>query len=166
MKRKLSYIVLFLFALASNLQSKEKLQLFIFLSEECPISQYYANEINRIDSIYKNDMELICIFPMKSSSNEKIAKFKKTFKTNFRTNLDSNQLIAKKYNATTTPEAILLSDGKVIYQGCIDDKYFALGKRRNKVRNHFLTLAINQALLKKEIQTPATKAIGCSITYY
>lgn len=145
---------------------KEKLQVIIFLSEECPISQYYAKEISRIDSIYKNDIELTCVFPMKTSSEEKIAKFIKTYKANFRTTLDTTQLIAKKYKVTTTPEVVLISDNKIIYQGCIDDNYAAVGVRRNKVKNRYLVSAINQTLQKKEIQNPTTKAIGCSITYF
>lgn len=169
MKKSFSYFLLvfcFFSFVAMPLLGKQKLQVIIFLSEECPISQYYAKEISRIDSIYKNDIELTCVFPMKSSSNEKISKFMKTFKANFRTTLDTSQSIAKKYKATTTPEVILISDGKIIYQGCIDDKYAAVGIRRSKVKNHYLVAAINQALLKKEIQNPTTKTVGCSITYF
>lgn len=169
MKTRFTFFLLAIsiFSLFSmQLICKEKLQVIIFLSEECPISQYYAKEISRIDSLYKNDIELTCVFPMKSSSNEKIAKFMKTFKANFRTQLDTSQSIAKKYKATTTPEVILISDNKIIYQGCIDDKYTAVGVKRSKVKNHYLVAAINLTLQKKEIQTPATKAIGCSITYF
>ncbi len=157
-------ISLLLFSL--DLISNEKIKVVIFLSEDCPISQYYAKEISRIDSLFSEEIELECVFPMKSSRNETISNFKKTYNINFRTTLDTSQSLAKKYKATTTPEAVIIKDGIVIYRGSIDNKFADLGKRRNKVSNRYLIDAINQTIFNKEIITPKTKAIGCNITYY
>ncbi|HRD06369.1 MAG TPA: hypothetical protein PK037_02350, partial [Saprospiraceae bacterium] len=55
-------------------------------------------------------------------------------------------------------------DGYAVYQGCLDDGYAAIGKKR-RASQQFFKNAIENYLAQKPIHPETTTAIGCFINY-
>jgi peroxiredoxin len=77
---------------------------------------------------------------------------------------DSSGKVGKAYGLKTTPHMIVIDkDGKVAYNGAIDDKAQPEGdprKARNYVRD-----AINSLQAGQPVQVASTKSYGCGIKY-
>jgi len=79
--------------------------------------------------------------------------------------LDPQGKIGKLYNALTTPHMYVIdADGKLAYQGAIDDKPGA-DKEDVKTANNYVRAAIDALLAGKTPQTGTTKAYGCGVKY-
>jgi len=59
---------------------------------------------------------------------------------------------------------IINPEGKLIYQGAIDDRPDTDQKSIKGARN-FVSLALDASLEGRPIPTPTTKAYGCSVKY-
>lgn len=77
---------------------------------------------------------------------------------------DSDGKIGKAYGLKTTPHMIVIDkDGKVAYNGAIDDRAQPEGDPR-KARN-YVRQAINNLLAGQPIQVANTRSYGCGIKY-
>ncbi len=76
---------------------------------------------------------------------------------------DSAQLIARAYNATTTPEAIAIStsDLSIFYRGAIDDR---IGTNVVPTTQYYLSNALVNFLASAPISPMRTRPAGCPIT--
>lgn len=69
------------------------------------------------------------------------------------------------YEAKTTPHMYIINpEGKLVYQGAIDDKPDTDQKSIKGARN-FITLALDALLTGKPVPVSTTKAYGCSVKY-
>jgi len=150
--------------LAQAQQSKPTL--YLFLSDECIITQYYVPTINDIAAEFGDHIDMVAIFPNFSSKPKKIDAFYQKYKLNIPHKTDYYKTLSKSLGATVTPEAILVNNkGQIIYQGRIDNSYVQIGKRRRVVTKHELTDALSATVTNKEIAESETKAIGCFINF-
>lgn len=79
--------------------------------------------------------------------------------------LDPEGTAGKAYAAKTTPHMVLIDpQGKVIYQGAIDDRPSTDAADVPKATN-FLRQALNEALAGQPVSVPETKPYGCSVKY-
>lgn len=74
------------------------------------------------------------------------------------------QIIAKQFSAKHTPQAFIIWKNKlgkytIKYQGAIDDN----AGEPEKVTKHFLSDAMDELLLKKQISIPKSESFGCRI---
>lgn len=79
--------------------------------------------------------------------------------------LDEKGKVGKKYGAKTTPHMYIISpEGKLIYQGAIDDKptYDEADIPSSK---NFVKAALDQALSGQPVADNNTKPYGCSVKY-
>lgn len=135
----------------------------VFLSLDCPISQKYIGELNRIDSLYHERILLQGVVPGKVDKAT-LAQFNSEYGVRFSIRTDVDYATVKKYSAHTTPEAFLLdATGKVMYKGAIDNWFFDLGSNRQQVTEYYLTQAIDSVLKKKKPAIHETEAVGCLI---
>lgn len=143
-----------------------KASVLFFITTDCPISNSYAPEIQRICAEYgpkKVSCHLVYVDP-----DLTVADVRKHFKE-FRYSglpaiLDVTQKLAQAAGATITPEAAVIGpSAKVLYRGRIDNVYASLGKRRPEATEKDLRKALDEALSGKPVSAPATKAIGCYI---
>jgi hypothetical protein len=143
-----------------------KASVLFFITSDCPISNSYAPEIQRICSDYapkKVSCDLVYVDP-----DMKTADVKKHMAdygySRIPAILDSTQKVVHAAGATITPQAAILNpSGKVLYLGRIDNVYAALGKRRPEATEKDLRKALDEILSGKPVSTPQTKAIGCYI---
>ena len=155
-------------AVAANQPEKDKLSVYIFLSETCPISQFYTITLKDLYREFDSDnLAFKGIFPNAESTVESVAEFKKTYDLPFELMLDTDQKLAKELKATVTPEVIIKNDvtGEILYQGRIDEAYYQVGKKRAFVRDHDLRDALSRIQNNQPVKKPKTDAVGCIITF-
>jgi thiol-disulfide isomerase/thioredoxin len=137
-----------------------------FISSDCPISNSYAPEIQRLCSDYGNkgvncslvyeDVQIDTTSMQKHLSEYRYAAIPAV--------IDSKRKIANQARATVTPEAVVIdSRGEIRYRGRIDNFYAALGKPRQQVTVHDLRDALDAVLAGRPVPNPETKALGCYI---
>ena len=149
-------------------KDKDKITVFVFLAETCPISQFYTLALKDLHREYASgNLEFIGIFPNKESTEETIAEFKKTYDLPFTLQADAGQQLTKQLKVTVTPEVVVKNEnsGEILYQGRIDDSYYQVGKKRPVVREHDLKDALTNLKTGRKIAKPKTEAVGCLITF-
>jgi hypothetical protein len=79
--------------------------------------------------------------------------------------LDPTGKVGRLYGAQTTPHMYIIDpQGKLIYQGAIDDKSsFRAATIKNA--NNYVRVALNEAMSGKPVSNPVTKPYGCSVKY-
>ena len=79
--------------------------------------------------------------------------------------LDPTGKIGHLYDAKTSPQMVVIDpQGVVIYDGAIDDKPTTDPSDVPGATN-YVSLALEQAMAGKSVQTPATRPYGCSVKY-
>jgi thiol-disulfide isomerase/thioredoxin len=150
----------------SPLKPDGKASVLFFVTSDCPISNSYAPEIQRICADYgpkQVSCNLVYVDPDLTPADVK--KHVKEFGyAGVPAILDSTQKLVQAIGATTTPEAAVVGpSGRVLYRGRIDNVYASLGKRRPAATEKDLRKALDEVLNGKPVSTPETKAIGCYI---
>jgi hypothetical protein len=149
------------------LKPEGKASVLFFITSDCPISNSYAPEIQRICSEYgpkQVSCDLAYVDPSLTVADVK--KHVRDFGYSSLTAiLDSSQKLVKAAGAKITPEAAIIGpSGEVLYRGRIDNVYAALGKRRPAATERDLRKALDEVLSGKPVSTPKTQAIGCYIS--
>jgi peroxiredoxin len=79
--------------------------------------------------------------------------------------LDPNGDIGHLYDAKTSPQMFVINpQGVVIYDGAIDDKPTTDVNDVPGATN-YVSLALQQSMAGKSVETPATRPYGCSVKY-
>ncbi len=138
---------------------------FVFLSTECPISQQYARRLTQLHHEFTGqDITFIAVFPLRTDDYKTIGRFKTEYGLPFRTHPDPQKKLARQLRAHVTPEAVVQTEtGQIIYQGAIDDWFFALGKHRPAPTQHYLQDALRAFLANEPVLIQRTEAVGCLI---
>lgn len=142
---------------------KEKPFVIIIFATDCPISQKYVPILRGIsDSL--SGIKFIMVFS-KWETLEAIKTFALDF-NNITFLHDTENKLVKKLKATTTPEAFFYDKSqRLLYQGAIDNWFFALGRYRPQATELYLKNAITQYLKNEKITVSKTNPIGCLIEY-
>lgn len=146
--------------------SSKRANILYFITNDCPISNQYAPEINRICSEYAaQDVGCYLVYIDPSLRPQAIRKHMAEYGHDCCPAIhDVEHELVKRLGAEVTPEAALLSaSGEVLYQGRINNFYAALGKPRRMVTVHDLRDALEAALAGKPAANRKTQAVGCFI---
>lgn len=137
----------------------------LFIAHDCPISNRYAAEINRIYAAYApRKIAFYTVYTDADLTVVRARQHAKEFGYHCPALLDPKHLLVKKVGATVTPQAIVLSpSGKVLYRGRIDDTYVDFGKSRLKPKKRDLRDALGAIVSGRPVPNPVTKTIGCFI---
>ncbi len=91
-----------------------------------------------------------------------IKNFHKKYKIPFPGEIDRKYALDEHWDASVTPEVVMTSPiGEVLYQGAIDNWYYALGKNRPEPTEQYLKNALDAFLAGQPIEQKRTKAVGC-----
>jgi hypothetical protein len=146
-------------------RGNSKATVLFFVMNDCPISNNYAPEINRIISAYTDrGIAFYIVYPGARLSASELKKHARDF--GFRNPLlaDPSCSLAHRVGVTVTPEAVVLgSEDQVLYRGRIDDLYYDYGKRRSKPTHQELREALNAILTEQPILSREAKPVGCFI---
>jgi peroxiredoxin len=138
---------------------------FVFLSTECPISQQYARRLAELHHEFSDKgITFVAVFPLRTDDFKSIGRFKTECGLPFSAKSDPQQKLALQLRAHVTPEAVVQTQTRqIIYQGAIDDWFFALGKHRPEPSQQYLRDAIRAFLANQPVLIQKTEAVGCFI---
>lgn len=140
-----------------------KIDVNIFLSPQCPLSEAVTLNIKQLDSIYNNKININLIFPGKLYSKHEIDSFIFVHDLRQQVIYDTTAVLVEKYNATITPEVFLLKNNVLVYSGAIDDKALDNDVVRQVSQDQYLLNAIEKCLKDELPDIKQTKAVGCYI---
>lgn len=141
----------------------------VFSSPDCPIANAVAPEIERLHRQATDGGARFSLVHVSDGLTPARARaHAKAYGITSEILLDRGRSLAKKLNATVTPEIVVMrfddeGEMQVVYQGLINDLYADLGSRRHEATEHFAREGIAAALLGDDV-TPAYRVpIGCTI---
>ncbi len=144
--------------------AQKKALILVFLDTECPICQTYTGKLQGVYDKYKGRIDFEIVYPTKNTKQKAVRQFQKEYKFKIPFIIDSQHIITKKYNATTTPEVVMCDkQGQIIYRGAVDNQFVVLGKFRPKTTETYLHDAIENELRGLPTNPKITEPIGCLI---
>ena len=142
-------------------------EVLFFITYDCPISNFYAPEIQHICTEYGGKgVSCALVYVDAQMDAAAVRKHLADFRyQGIPALLDSRHKLVEAAGARVTPEAIVVGhDGKVRYAGRIDNFYAGLGKPRRQATVHDLRTALDETLAGKPVTTPKTNPVGCYIS--
>jgi len=143
-----------------------KANVLVFVSRDCPISNGYAPEIQRICADGRG-AGVTCALVYEDVSIDTAAVRSHRDQYRYRDMpavIDADGAIARRAKATVTPQAVVVDRAGVVkYRGRIDNQYAALGQPRRVVTVHDLGDAIAAVIAGRPIVQAETEAVGCFI---
>lgn len=134
----------------------------IFMGDDCPISNSYAPEINRLYAAYGSQIAFTLVNTDTHVTAEAVRQHARDYHLRCPTLLDSAHALAKYAGATVTPEAVIYSPmGRLLYRGRIDNRYLDFGKTRYAATTHDLRDALRAVAAGKPVPHPETHPVGC-----
>lgn len=137
-----------------------------FLAHDCPISNAYAAEINRIARDYGGGgrATFTVAYPLRDLPADEARTHAKAFGYTMPVVIDTHRTLTRAVGARTTPEvAVVGRDGTVVYRGRIDDLWADYGKRRPEPTRRDLRAALDAVLAGQPVPAGQTEPIGCPI---
>jgi hypothetical protein len=147
-------------------QPSAKANVLVFVSSDCPVSNGYAPELQRICGSYRTK-GVACALVYEDLKIDAAAVRAHRDEYTYREMaavIDDDRAIARRAKARVTPEAVVIdAAGGVRYRGRIDNQYAALGTPRRVVTVHDLRDALDAVLGGRRVAHPETEAFGCFI---
>jgi thiol-disulfide isomerase/thioredoxin len=140
---------------------------FLFTATDCPISNRYAPEIQRLYHAYVDKgVKFFLVYPNPADTPALIREHAKSFGYPADALRDPQQALAKAAKVTIAPEAAVFVDGRLVYHGRIDDRFVDFGIDRPQPTVRDLDEAIRAVLAGQPVPHPVTQAVGCYIADY
>jgi DNA-binding transcriptional LysR family regulator len=137
-----------------------------FISVDCPISNSYAPEIQRLCERYaKQGVGCVLMYedPDLSAGTARRHLQEYGYK-GIPAAIDAERKVSSRAKADVTPEAVVVDQkGEIRYRGRIDNFYADFGKPRQQVTVHDLSDALDAVLAGHAVANPETQALGCTI---
>ncbi len=132
----------------------------MFISARCPVSNAYNERMNLLFKDYT--AKGVSFFAINSNTQEDADELKDHAEENnfkFAVLKDPGNKVADAYDAQVTPEIYVVNAKlDLFYHGRIDNS-----RREDEVESKDLRNALDEILAGKSVNTPDTKAFGCSI---
>jgi peroxiredoxin len=136
-----------------------------FITTDCPVSNGYVPEMNRIANDYESrGFRFYGVIADTDTSIEELRKHAHEFAYTFPVLIDPHQVLIKLANADVTPEAAALTPkGDLKYLGRIDNQVESFGKHRASATLHDLRNALDAVLAGKMPVNASGPPVGCTI---
>jgi hypothetical protein len=146
-----------------------KVQVFLFVRTDCPISNRYAPEIQRLyEEFSPKGVAFWLVYPDPHETPETIRKHAQEYHHSSRPLRDPEHALARMTGVQVTPEVAVFVSGRtgqqMIYRGRIDDWYVDFGKARPAPTTHDLENVLGQIVAGRQVTPETTHAIGCFIS--
>jgi hypothetical protein len=136
--------------------AKSRATVLFFVAHDCPISNSYAPEINRIRAEYSaRNVAFYVVYPEPGLTTDRARQHAHEFGYRCPALLDSAHRLVNKTGATVTPEVAVLS---------ATDRHIDFGKKRLQPTRRDLRLALDAIMNGKPVPNRLTKAVGCFIS--
>jgi thiol-disulfide isomerase/thioredoxin len=142
----------------------DKTIVLIFVRTDCPISNRYAPEINRLAEKYAAaNVKLYLIYPGADETVETIRKHRTDYDYKLEALRDPQHQLVKTTGVKVTPEVAVFRADKQLYRGRIDNRFVAFGKMRPAPTTRDLQQVLEALRKGKPVTKRTTSAIGCFI---
>ena len=140
----------------------------IFIATDCPISNRYAPEIERLKKEFAGKpVAFWIVYPNATETSEGVVQHRAAYSLDGATLVRPSQGLIAEAKATITPEAAVLipagSALRTVYAGRIDDRYVDIGKERPRATRHDLEDAVEAVLSHESVAPPGGPPVGCGI---
>jgi hypothetical protein len=141
-------------------------QVFLFTRVDCPISNRYAPEVNRLYAEFQpKGIEFYLVYPDPDQTLEGIRQHMAEYGYSCGAFHDPEHSLVAKSDATITPEAaVYLRNGQLVYRGRIDDRFVDFGKQRIKPSVSDLDETLSAIVSGNIPEFHETAAVGCYIS--
>jgi len=142
-----------------------KTSVFIFVRTDCPISNHYAPEIQRLKEKYEpQKFAFWLVYPDADTTASEITGHLRDYQLSLPALRDPQHTLVKRTGAVVTPEAaVFLANRRQVYRGRIDDRYVDFGKERTVPTRRDLDNVLAAIASGKPIAPSTTRAAGCYI---
>lgn len=138
------------------------LTVLVFLTTDCPISNRYAPEVQRLAEAFAGQVDFKLVYPVPSDTDAMIREHRKRFGFTIQSMRDTSQSLVKRTGVTVTPEvAVVDKSGTVLYRGRIDDRYIDFGRDRPQPTVRDLERSLDAIVAGKPVPVRETRAVGC-----
>lgn len=137
-----------------------------FVSHDCPVSNFYAQEIRRICEEYGvKGLRCSLVYVDPTMTNDAARKHADEYAHGaYPKFVDRGHKLIAATRVTVTPQVVLVrADQSVAYSGKIDNFYMALGQKRRMVTERYLRDALEAVLAGKPVRKAETTPVGCYI---
>lgn len=138
----------------------------LFVATDCPVSNTYAPEIQRIcAAAAPRGIACTLVYEDPGVTPDAVRHHLDEFRyKGLPAVIDADGSLAARVRATITPEAVVVDRGGAVrYRGRIDNFYAALGRPRQVVTAHDLEDALDALTAGKPVTPRDAPAIGCYI---
>jgi hypothetical protein len=145
---------------------KGRVEALFFVTNDCPVSNYYAHEIRRIcDDYGQRGVGCALIYTDPALTDEQAREHAGEYGHGaYPKMVDRRHALVKATGAAINPTAVLIKpDGSIAYRGRIDNSYAAIGKQRRVVTEHDLRDALDAVIAGQPVAKPETPPVGCYI---
>lgn len=140
--------------------------LLLFVSTDCPISNAYAPEVQRVCADYaERGVDCLLLYEDARVTPDAVRRHREAYGLGrIAAAIDADRAVASAAGATITPEAAVVDrTGSIRYRGRIDDLYVDLRRRRPAATSHDLRTAIDAVLAGRPVARSRIPATGCYI---
>lgn len=149
---------------------KDKIVVLEWFNPECPVIVKHHKTQTTFNDLYKEFEAKGVVFlainsgasGMQGHGKELNAKMKKEFALPYPVLLDESGKVGKAYGAKTTPHVFIIGkDGKLAYQGAVDNQK----KPGDKDYKSYAKQALDQVIKGETVTESETKPYGCGVKY-
>jgi len=142
----------------------ESVLVLLFVRTDCPVSNRYAPEIQRIEQRFrKQGVAFRLIYPEAGVTEESIERHRREYGYTITGVADPKHLYVARARVHVTPEAALFLRGRLVYRGRIDNQYVSVAQVRSTPSVHDLEDALAAVLAGHDPRARRTEAVGCAI---
>ncbi len=133
-----------------------------FWSATCPFVMRYEERLQEImDDYSKRGVVILAIDSNADESVKHIKEIAERRKVNYPILIDPKNKVADQFGAITTPHVFIVDkNGKLIYEGAVDDQGWS---EDNPVKKHYVREALDAYLSGLPIPNSKTKSVGCTV---
>ncbi len=138
----------------------------VFVTNDCPISNYYAQEIRRTCEAYApRGVECTLVYVDPTMTDQAALSHATAYgHGHYTAVVDIQRSLVEATGVTVTPEVVVIGpDEKIAYRGRIDNYYAALTKPRAAVTEHNWRDALDAVVSGQPVAKPEVPAVGCTI---
>lgn len=148
--------------------SGAKAVVLFFIATDCPISNRYAPEIDRLEKEFAGrPVAFWLVYPNATETTEGVLHHQAAFSLGGATLVRPSERFVGQAEATITPEsAVLIPEGsgwRTVYAGRIDNRYVDIGRERPRATRHDLEDAVEAVLTHEPVAAAGGPPVGCGI---
>jgi hypothetical protein len=145
---------------------KGHFEALFFVTNDCPVSNYYSREIRRICEDYgKRGVGCALVYTDPAMTDEQAREHAREYgHGSYPKIVDRTHALVKAAGAAINPTAVLIGpDESIAYRGRIDNFYAAIGKTRRVVTEHDLRDALDAVIAGRPVAKQEAPPVGCYI---